>query len=360
MLCRIHYGEGKMTKRDDINHISLRRVSELAGVTQCTASRILNKKPGYNYADATIRRVFETARECGYRTNQLYRSVFTGKTKSAGLITAPGTFYSEISLGIHDRLLTDDFAILLGLNCNDFDTPSASIEEKIITRLNAHRVDGFIIRPTLDDATDKHFQEIIDLELPLITIDREVVSNYADHAGSDNVEGGRMAARYLSDLGHSNIVQFVIQQQCTTFRNRALGFESELLERGCLVQTATGANLEEIKHKCRLIFSRPKRPTAIFCGNDTQALVIYTELEKLNLRIPDDVSIIGFGNEECGKLIKPGLTTIDQNPYLIGKSAAELFLQRIEEVCKPDRKRQVCYIALKLVERNSCQRAFPG
>ena len=158
---------------------SLKKVSELAGVTQSTACRILTRNPDYSYAEETVRRVFRIAREQGYRTNQIYRSVFTGRTMSAGVITSTGSFYSEIVRGIHDRLLEHGYAVVMGINVEDYDDPASSSEEAIIRRLNEHRVDGFILRPTRDDATDEHFREIIDARVPLITIDRGWVASTA-------------------------------------------------------------------------------------------------------------------------------------------------------------------------------------
>lgn len=333
----------------------MKRISELAGVTQSTASRILNRNANYKYADETVRRVFELARENGYRTSQLYRSIFTGTTKSAGVISYPGGFYAEINHGIHDRLLENGYATVMGINVNDYDDPANSVEEKIIHRLNEHRVDGFILRPTLDNATDEHFREIISMNVPLITFDRKVNSQYADFVGSDNLAGGRIAAAYLADLGHGNIVQFAGNQNVSSYRDRASGFETELIRRGCNIQTATFNDDNELCQKCKLLFSRKIFPTAIFCADDIRAAIIYSELNKLKLRIPGDVSVIGFGNSDMGEYLQPKLTTVDQKPYQLGLAAADLFLKRVAEPSNQKHKQQSIYIDVKLLERDSCR-----
>lgn len=335
--------------------VTLKSISEQAGVTHSTASRILNNNNSYKYSDETVRRVLQVAEERGYRTNQLYRSVFSGKTNSAGVISTMGTFYSKINKGIHDRLLEDGYATIMGINDKDYDNPDNSLEEKIIHRLNEHRVDGFIMRPTLDNATDEHFREIIRAQIPLITFDRKVNSKYADFVGSDDIQGGRLAAVYLSDLGHRNIVQFAADQQVSSFRNRASGFETELIKRGCNIQTASFKTMEDLSEKCILIFSRKEHPSAIFCSCDAHAARVYRELSKIGLSIPEDVSVVGYGNTEECKYVNPELTTIDQRPYQIGLTAAELFLKRLEEPLGTKHNQNEIYIDVDLVERNSCR-----
>lgn len=342
-----------MSAKRKTNSISLKKVSELAGVTQCTASRILNRNPNYNYAKETVDRVFKIAAENGYRTSQLYKSLFSGKTKSAGVISPNTGFYSKIAKGIHDRLLENGYAIVMGINSKDYDDPENSTEKKIIHRLNEHRVDGFIMRPTLENATDEHFKEIIDMKVPLITIDRIVNSEYADYVGSDNINGGKIAARHLLNLGHTNIVQFAGNPSCSAFRERATGFEEELIENGCIPQQLTCDSLYDTTKKSNLVFSRDNYPTAVFCNNDSMAGEVYKTLHELGIRIPEDVSIIGFGDEIIGNYVTPQLTTIGQQPHLIGIKAAELFIQRLND--DPDQKhqRQKILVDVELIERES-------
>lgn len=336
------------------NNISLREVSELAGVTKTTASRILNKNTKFKYAEATIKRVFDIANKHGYRPNQLYRSAYTGKTKSAGIISTAGHFYSQITKGVHDRLLEGGFATVIGINEFHYDNPTDSLEKKIIHRLHEHRVDGFIMRPTLDNATDEHFSEIIEMNVPLITVDREVRSEYADFVGSDNIKGGKLAAAYLAELGHKHIAQFTGDQECSTFRDRASGFETEMIKRDCIVQTVTNKDNNELIEKSKLLFSRTNHPTAVFCTNDLQASIIYDVLRKLNLRIPEDVSVIGFGNEVMSSYLYPKLTTIDQNPWQIGVAAAELFFERLDEPHHEVHSKKTILIDVELLKRESC------
>lgn len=337
--------------------ISLKEVSRLAGVTQCTASRILNKNPNYSYSKATQERVVKIAEENGYRKSQLYKSLFTGKTNSAGVIIPVGEFYGKIVEGIHDELLKHNYALVMGLNQNDYDNPNNSIEKKIIHRLNEHRVDGFIMRPTFDNATDEHFKEIIDMQIPLVVVDREVSSTYASYAGSDDFKGGRLAASHFIKLGHTKIIQFSGNPLHSAFRNRAQGFEDELIKNGVFPQTVN-ANIskEKIFERCMIIFSQKDHPTAIFCGNDLIAQIVYEALEELRVSVPNEVSIIGFGNVTLSNCLRPKLTSIDQQPYRIGVNAAKLFLERVDDNDTIDRNPKREYSEVLLIERESCKK----
>ena len=336
-------------------NISLKQLSAEAGVTPSTASRILNNRPGYSFSDETVRKVMAVAKRSGYRPNQLYRSVFTGATMSVGLIINMDDFNDAIARGAHDQLLENNYATLLGLNQIDFDRPDDSQEIKIIHRLLEHRVDGFIIRPTLDNADNQHFQEIINRELPLIAVDRRVKAPYADYVGSDDDAGGRLAAAYLTDLGHHNIVQFPGNLACSSLRDRAAGFEAEILKRGGTLQTLLMQCDEEVTAKAGIVFSRPQLPTAVFCGNDMIASLIYDILAERRLRVPEDVSVLGYGNQGLSNFLRPRLTTIDQQPYQLGRQAAAMLLRRIADNQAPYTHGQTYLAPVKLLERDSCR-----
>jgi len=341
---------------DEKKRITLGELSEIAGVTKCTASRILNRNKNFKYAEATVKRIFKIAEENGYRTSQLHKSLFSGKTMSAGIIsTNSGSYYSNITRGIHDRLLENNFATLIGINTNNFDDPLDSTEKKVIHRLHEHRVDGFILRPTLENATDKHFKEIIDMKVPLVTFDRKANSEYADYVGSDNEAGGGLAARHLLDLGHINIIQFAGNPACSAYRERSAGFEDELIKQGHIPQTVT-CNSNNISAKSEAIFSSKNYPTAVFCHTDAMAGEVYKVLHKLGLKIPEDVSIVGFSNQSCANYLIPELTTIDQQPYKIGDKAAELFLTWINEDPEEKHQQQEVLIDVQLIKRDSCQK----
>ncbi len=333
--------------------LSLKDLGQLAGVTPTTASRIINAKPGYTYNPVTIQRVLELAKTHGYRPNQLGRSVFGGRSMSAGVIMPSYDFYSRVILGVHDRLLDSGYAAVTGFNENDFDDPAKSIERKIIHRLLEHRVDGFIMRPTLDNAGNEQFEEILKLKLPLVVIDRTVSCERADSVGTDDVAGGRLAARHLLELGHKRIVQFVGDLQVNPLHDRAEGFEQEIMERGLGLQTVMLRDPKDSLLKVRQVFSRniKERPTAAFFWNDFAAVGAYDALAELGLRIPRDVSILGYGNLHLGNYLRPRLSTIEQEPYQMGCKAAEIFLERLESRAEgPGRK---ILLPVKLLQRES-------
>jgi LacI family transcriptional regulator len=343
------------TKRKN-KGISLKKVSQLAGVSQATASRILNNNPNYSYAQETIDKVVKISEENGYRTSQLYKSLFGGKTMSAGVIFPSKGFYNDIIQGIHDRLLESGHAMVMGFNQNNMDNPENSVEKKIIQRLNEHRVDGFIIRPTFDNATDEHFQAIIDTEVPLVTVDREVKSSYADYVGSDDEKGGRLAAQHLLGLRHKRILQITGSLGCSTFNDRAVGFEEAMVDKGLIPQTMNlrGA-WEDFEKKIKLIFSKAERPTAVFCATDGIAQQIYKTLSDMGLQVPNDVSVVGYGDLDLGQYIFPNLTTISQFPHKMGVEAAKVFLDRIDSPDRGDGDRKRVLVDVELVERGSCR-----
>ncbi|RMD77815.1 MAG: LacI family transcriptional regulator, partial [Lentisphaerae bacterium] len=245
--------------------VSMREISRIAGVNQSTVSRILNGTSGkYKYAEETVRRVKEIAKSLGYRPNRLVHGVFTGKTFAIGVIVPPSDFYRRILQGIHDKLLEKHYACILGWNRHNIEEQGNSNQEELIQQMLEHRVEGIILRPTIDDASDQEFLSVHNAGVPIVAVDREIPYVKADFVGSDDLEGGKQALQYLVEKGHTRIIHVATPMSISSISHRRQGFLDAAVNYECSIQTVP-CNHKKVEERLAPILARIEPPVAVFC-----------------------------------------------------------------------------------------------
>lgn len=328
--------------------VTMRAIAEEAGVTLTTVSRILNDK-GDKYAEGTKAKIFEIADRLKYRPNALVRGMQTGSTRTAGvLLPGDSWFYSQIIGGIQEVFFENDTIMLLVWNPLAPDTRDAAHEQGIIHQLVDRRVDGVILRPTAEDFERSYFEEIWERNIPLILVDREMSNVSTDFVGTDDVAGGRAAAEYLVDLGHRRLLFVGPSKSVSTSRHREEGFRQVLSETPNASCRAVNGNT--IDPAVLEILRSENRPTAIFCYNDDTVHRIIDPVREAGLSIPGDISLLGFGNKPVGRQHIP-ITTFDQDPHRIGRTAAGMYIDRVYDKKKNNMRHEM--IDVKIVVRAS-------
>lgn len=336
----MNHGSGTRGPKDKV---TMKTIAEEAGVTLTTVSRILNQK-GDKYAESTRKQIFEIADRLKYRPNALVHGMQTGQTGCAGvMIPVDDPFYSQVVAGIHEAFVSHDTIMLLGWNLHSLSKEDEVRERHIIHQMIDRRVEGILLRPSTEEFERSYFEEIWERDIPLILVDREMSKMKSDFVGTDDQLGGKLAAELLISLGHRRML-FLGDELASTSRRRETGFRKVLSEtpdaycQSIAVDEAT--TWDELRQ--RLSSSEP--PTALFCYNDDIARRAATEILAAGLSIPDDVSLVGFGNVPSADFGIP-LTTFDQHPREIGITAAQLYQDRTRgkngrgvhhEVIRPD------------------------
>lgn len=330
-------------------NVTMKTIAEEAGVTLTTVSRILNNKGG-KYADKTKERIFEIADRLKYRPNALVLGMQSGKTNTAGVMLPTSEwFYSQIIAGIHEVFLDHETLMMLDWNSRSINEKDDTLERRIIHQLVDRRVDGIILRPTCEEFESSYFEEIWERDIPLILVDRDMTNVKTDFVGTDGEAGGRAAAKYLISLGHRNMLFVGASDRVSTSRRREGGFRQVLSEspNAC----CKTIDIRDADEQLPGLLNEKDRPTAIFCYNDPVAKQVFPILSDLGLSVPGDISLLGFGNEPSGDC-PAALSTFDQHPQLIGKTAAEIYLDRVNSETGSGIRREL--IAPDLLLRNSC------
>lgn len=314
---------------------NLKTIAKIAGVSPSTVSRILSGKN--KRVNKKVEKILEIAEKLGYRKNLVAQSIRTGKTYIIGVIVSDisYSFYPEIVRGIEDELSKKNYAMIL---YNSLEDPEK--EKKALHNLVERQVEGVIISPIIEDVNEKYFWELKEKGIPFVVIDRYYPYVNCDFVGVNDREGAYKAVKYLIECGHEKIGMVTGPLNTYTGLERFNGYKEALLEYGIkidkryIVEGIYGSFEEVVKvgrEKTEELISKADEITAIFYGTDTLAVGGMKYLEEKGIRVPEDISIIGFADLMEARIVSPPLTTVQQPKYQLGKEAAKLLLRRIEE-----------------------------
>jgi DNA-binding LacI/PurR family transcriptional regulator len=330
--------------------ITIKDVARESGVNTSTVSRALNN--GYGVNDETRKHVLQVAARLNYRTNQVARGLVTGRSRTIGLIVSDirNPFFAEVARGAEDAAYRAGHDLVL---CNS--DLKAEKQMGYFDALLAKRVDGIVMNSV---AVLSHAQQdqLWAAGVPIVLLNRSSAYRRFSSVLGDNLQGGEIAGKYLIDLGHTKVAHVTGPRAHGNFGDRVKGFLKAFHDRGLpepeiIYGEHTFAGGYESANQ---LLGPDRRITAIFAGNDVIAFgCIRTAIEK-GIRIPDDLSIIGFDNVEMSQITSPPLTTIDQPKYEIGRAAIEMLLNMMAKdgIREPEQR----VIGVRLIERKSCAR----
>jgi len=339
---------------------SLKEVALAANVSVPTASRILHRKKLDQFSEETKQRVQETAQQLQWRPNLLVHGMQTGRTRTIGVMVPPfNSHWSEILYGIHDGLIKADHIpiILWGKNWREDEHKYVAENLEQIHRLIDRRVEGFILWPPMVTPYYDHIEEM--RNIPVVTIDHELPPHYgADSVATDEEMGAKLVASHLLGLGHRHIAHFAGSGNkiYSWAKLRSKYFKQEVAG----VPGTTCVTVEQWQHDydegvsvAKKLLQMNPRPTAVFAASDQRAQYLYDAAAQMGLKIPQDLSVVGFADLANAATLQPSLTTVRQKSYETGLIAARLILERLQKTYKEPHNHQRVRIGCELVIRDS-------
>ena len=319
---------------------TLNQIAKQAKVSISAVSRIIAGKKLDTFSDETIARVRAIADECRYRPNRLVQGMQTGRTGVVGvLMPAFDDFYGAIAAGIHDALVREDRVPVILWSKLDSPFKNGRDELEQIHALVDRRVEGIILKPVFDAASDEYLHEILERNIPLVVVDRELPRVNACYVGSDDEAGVIAILDHILELGHRSIAYFGPTTIVSTGMHRLQRFRTWInAHPECIPSEHLVETWEPTAQDAMPLLDQKPRPTAIFAVNDRFAWRVFQAAAQGKLRIPDDISVAGFGNLPFATFVTPPLTTLDQHPYEIGQSAVRRLLMRITNPAERCRK----------------------
>jgi DNA-binding LacI/PurR family transcriptional regulator len=301
-------------------------VARLAGVSQSAVSRVFT--PGASASQKTAEKVRNAAERLGYRPNVLARAMITGRSRIIGLVVAylENQFYplalERLSRALQDR----GYHILIFMAENASDKVAEVLDELI-----DYQVDGIItasVGMTYDLTTRCDAAGI-----PVVMFNRGQDDSRISEVTSDNIAGGRRATGFLISGDHQRIAHIMGWQGSSTGRDRATGFRLAMDEAGKepFAMIDGEYSRERTISIVRELWSGHERPDAIFVGNDHMAFAVMDELRfGLGLRVPEDVSIVGYDDVPMASWPAYAMTTICQPVNRMVSATVDAILGQIE------------------------------
>ncbi|OOF45686.1 transcriptional repressor PurR [Rodentibacter trehalosifermentans] len=307
---------------------TIKDVAKMAGVSTTTVSHVINKTRFV--AKETEEAVQHAIKTLKYSPSAVARSLKINTTKSIGMIvtTSEAPYFAEIIHAVEEHCYRQGYSLFL---CNTQNDP-----EKIknhLEMLAKKRVDGLLVM--CSEYTQTSLNLLVNFSsVPMVVMDWGPNGN-TDIIEDNSFTGGYLATKYLIDCGHQKIGIIAGELTKTTARTRYEGFEKAMKESHLSINkdwVAEGYFEPEDGYECmNKILNQTNHPTAVFCCNDVMALGAISAITEKGLRVPEDISIIGYDNIHSSRFYAPPLTTIHQSKSRLGAQAVNLLFERISQ-----------------------------
>ena len=301
---------------------TIKDVAAAANVSVATVSRVLNNKGYIN--EETRKKVLLAISKLNYVPNEVARSLFKKQSKTIALIVPDikNPFFPEVARAIEDVMSSQEYTLIL---CNS----DGQVEKEImyLDVMKQKYVDGIII--VTSTLTPKHIKN---KDIPIVALDRPISSDLPS-VSVNNYEGARQAVQYLKKIGCQKIAHIRGPHDISNADERYKGYldevENEPWFHPDLVVDGNYHVEQTTEAATRLLITNPDID-GIFAGNDYMAVGVLKAARKLGIRVPDDLSLIGFDGIQLSQLTSPEITTMAQPIYELGSTAGELLLKLIE------------------------------
>lgn len=337
-----------------LGNVTIFDVAREAGVSFSTVSRVINHK---EYVKESTRLKVQTAMQrLGYVANLKARSLAGGRSQVIGvLIYDLETSYTvQIMRGIDKQISALDYDMLIAT------THQRRVKEtNYVVKLAQGLVDGLLI--VLPRNLDAYVADLHRMGVPYVLIDHPGQGAADTAIQATNFLGAYSAIQHLLELGHTRIGVITGPEDLASAHDRLAGYRAALADHGVAIdeQLAVAGDYQKeggVQGGCRLLdLAHP--PTAIFASSDLMGMGVLQEAQSRGIRVPDDLSVVGFDDIDEAALIVPGLTTVRQPLEEMGRVATRLLVERIED---PGTRPQQLELATELVIRGTTAPPSPN
>ena len=329
--------------------VTISQIAQHFGVSIAAVSKALNGLPGVS--ESLRQQIIAYAEENNYVPNLYGRGLKGKRFKTIGVIIPDITnlTYSELIKGIESTAEAFEYNIIL---CNSYDDYRLELRE--IRMLIEKRVDGLIIVPAYvsDDECQNRYDKVEKLEIPYVCVSRKIEGSSCDYVGNDAMQGAYLQTRHLIECGHEKIVHITKGKKLSSVIEHIDGVQKAMRENNLPDAPVYGIDDTDVEFSLKQLtdlFDRVEEFTAVVAFTDRMAIQIIRALKMIGKKVPEDVAVVGFNDDDYAKLYS--LSTVTQDSVAMGKAAFELLIDRIENKTIPYRTFFV--ISPHLVKRDS-------
>jgi len=343
-------GNAHKRRKASSSRVTIKDVADQADVSIATVSNVLNRPAVV--APATLARVREVIDRLGFVRSSAAHQMRGGTSRSFGAVVldASNPFSTETIRGLEDAVHEQGAAVVV---CSTDGSPER--EASYLRLLEEQRVQGIVITPATRSI--RHLEALRARGTLVVLLDRRSSDNEFCSVSVDHARGGELAARHLFDLGHRRIAFIngpLHLSQCAerrrgmrrAARQSGLDAEESIIEYTIDPITA----FEQTEAIVESLLAIPDRPTAVVCVNDQIAFAVLRALAERRVRVPRDMSVVGYDDVDFAAMLTPALTSVRQPKYELGRAAAELL---IAETADPQHRHGDIRFEPELIERQS-------
>jgi DNA-binding LacI/PurR family transcriptional regulator len=299
-------------------------VARRAGVSQSAVSRTFT--PGASISPATRAKVMQAAKELGYRPNAIARSLITNRSRIIAVVMAylENLFYPDVLEELGRLLAKENYRLLLFTGQMERDS------DPVFDQLMQYRVDGIILAST--SLSSDLSEECAAAGIPVVLFNRTTERDVVSSVTTRNREGGRRVAEFLIAGGHQRFGYISGLESSSTNRDRVAGYRDVLAAAGHTDIMVEVGNFDRAKAQeaARKMLSRPDRPDAIFVANDHMAVAVMdVARHELGLKVPEDVSIVGYDDVGAARWASYGITTVSQPIKRMVEATVSILMDQI-------------------------------
>ncbi len=327
---------------------TVREVARLAGVSAATVSRALNASS--TVSPELAERVLNAARQLNFRPNRLARNLRMGAVRTVGLLVPDieNPFFTSAVHGVEEALQAAGYTLLLA---NFGEDPAR--EEALLRTLSAEGVAGIIFTASIRPSVE--YTRLLSGRLPMVGMSRVLEGLPVDLVLTDNRGGALEATEHLIRLGHRRIALINGPATISTARERQAGFEEAFARAHLpvpkeLIRHADFRQAGGFEAMQDLLRQSP-RPTAVFVASNLMTLGALEALHRAEVRIPEEMAIVGFDDMAWATSLRPPLTVVAQPAREMGAAAAKLLIERLQNPDLPPRR---ITLPTRLIVRSSC------
>ncbi|HPG34524.1 MAG: LacI family transcriptional regulator [Lentimicrobium sp.] len=310
-----------------LNPVTIMDLARLLGLSKSTVSRALKNHP--DISQTTRDAVQQLAESLNYRPNSVAVSLRHKKTKIIGLVVPQISyfFFPSVVKGIEDEVNKHGYTLMIMQSNEEYEREKAACNI-----LMSGNVEGMLVSVSRQTVDFTHFEDIIRAGLPIVFFDRVPEGCRADMVLVDDTDGAYRATRHLIETGKRRIAICTGTPNLMISRNRLRGYKAALTEAGLAIDERyifEGETPEEVEKGMGALLDMPERPDGIFAISDLTMAGIMRAIYAHQLKIPEQIGVIGFCEEPFSLMYNPQLSTIKPMGFEIGKAAAQLLFKKI-------------------------------
>ncbi|MEN3325050.1 LacI family DNA-binding transcriptional regulator [Mariniflexile soesokkakense] len=340
----------------DHTEVTIYHIAEKLGLATSTISRAL--KDHHSIGKKTIEKVKQTAKEMGYRPNNLAASLRSKKTKTIGVLlpTITQPFLSSLISGIEIACQKAGYNVVIMQSHDSYEQ-----EVNLTQSLYNNRVSGIICSLAMETQDTSHFQLFIESNTPLVFVDRVPKHFSTFRVVIDNYAAGYKATKHLISQGCTRIAHLTAGSEFSIYFERKKGYLDALKEANLaidenLIIKLKAVTYEEAENATNKLLDMKNPPDGIFAPGDILGVSAIQCAKKRGIKVPEELAVIGFNNDPISNIIDPNLSTITHPAEKMGQASAEIILKHLKHPKKGEDAKEITFLNTEVLVRESSMR----